>query len=151
METFSVILALCAGHWPVNSPHKGKWCESVMFPLICAWINGWVNILETDDLTGHHAHYDFTCTSMSKNLGPVSISNKTFRKASRPRDFYLKLFDRSEIWQAHRQQCCRCVCRIWKRCNDFNYHSRGFDTSRDLTIRRLIGYWNGVAGDLLTR
>ena len=25
-----------------------------------------------------------------------------------------------------------------------NYQSRGFETSRDLTVRRLIGYWNGA-------
>ena len=23
--------------WPVNSPHKGKWCGALMFSLICAW------------------------------------------------------------------------------------------------------------------
>ena len=31
-------------HWsPVNSPHKGQWRRALMFSLICAWINGWVN------------------------------------------------------------------------------------------------------------
>ena len=29
-----------------------------MFSLICAWINGWVNSREVDDLRRHHAHYD---------------------------------------------------------------------------------------------
>ena len=28
---------------PVNSLHKGKWRVALMFSLICAWINGWVN------------------------------------------------------------------------------------------------------------
>ena len=28
---------------PVNSPHKGQWRGALMFPLICARINGWVN------------------------------------------------------------------------------------------------------------
>ena len=28
---------------PVNSPHKGQWRGAVMFSLICAWINRWVN------------------------------------------------------------------------------------------------------------
>ena len=27
---------------PVNSPHKGQWRGALMFPLICARINGWV-------------------------------------------------------------------------------------------------------------
>ena len=33
------------------------------------------------------------------------------RKVSKPRDFYLELSDRSEIWQAPRQQCCRGACQ----------------------------------------
>ena len=66
------------------------------------------------------------------------------RKVSKPRDLYLELSDRSEIWQAPRQHCCRCACQISKRCDNLNYQSRGFETSRDLTIRRLIGYWNGA-------
>ena len=28
---------------PVNSPHIGQWRGALMFSLICAWINGWVN------------------------------------------------------------------------------------------------------------
>ena len=29
----------------VNSPHKGQWCEALIFSLICVWINGWVKIV----------------------------------------------------------------------------------------------------------
>ena len=43
---------------PVNSPHKGQWRGALMFSLICAWINGWVNNGEASDLRRHHAHYD---------------------------------------------------------------------------------------------
>ena len=28
---------------PVNSPHKGQWRGALMFSLIWAWINGWIN------------------------------------------------------------------------------------------------------------
>ena len=28
---------------PVHSTHKGQWRGALMFSLICAWINGWVN------------------------------------------------------------------------------------------------------------
>ena len=66
------------------------------------------------------------------------------RKVSKPRDLYLELSDRSEIWQAPRQHCCRCAYQISERCDNLNYQSRGFETSRDLTVRRLIGYWNGA-------
>ena len=44
----------------VNSPHKGQWCGGLMFSLICAWINGWVNNREAGDLRRHRAHCDVT-------------------------------------------------------------------------------------------
>ena len=28
---------------PVNSPQKGQWRRTLMFSLISAWINGWIN------------------------------------------------------------------------------------------------------------
>ena len=43
VEAFSVSLALCVG----KSPHKGQWRGTLMFSLIYAWINGWVNNQET--------------------------------------------------------------------------------------------------------
>ena len=47
METFSELLAICAG-------------KKLMFSLICAWINGWVNNREAGDLRRHRGHYDVT-------------------------------------------------------------------------------------------
>ena len=61
MERFSALL-----YWtfvrgihrsPVNSPHKGQWRGALMFSLICAWINGWVNNRKVGDLRRHRAHY----------------------------------------------------------------------------------------------
>ena len=52
METFSALLAFCAG----NSPVTG----ALMFSLIRAWINYWVNNAEAGDLRRHHTHYDVT-------------------------------------------------------------------------------------------
>ena len=45
---------------PVNSTHKGQRRGSLMFSLICAWINGWVNNHEAGDLRRNRAHYDVT-------------------------------------------------------------------------------------------
>ena len=42
----------------VNSPHKGQWRGALMFSLIYAWINGWVNNREADGLRRHRDHYD---------------------------------------------------------------------------------------------
>ena len=43
--------------WPVNSPHKGQWCRTLMFSLICAWTNSWEN-------RRHRAHNDAIVTNM---------------------------------------------------------------------------------------
>ena len=48
---------------PVNSPHKGLWRGALMFSLICARSNGWVNNGEAGDLRRHRAHYDVTVMS----------------------------------------------------------------------------------------
>ena len=60
METFFALLALCAGNppVPVNSPHKGQWLGALMFSLICARINGWVNNRDAGDLRRNRSHYD---------------------------------------------------------------------------------------------
>ena len=60
METFSALLAVCAGNSPVpvNSPHKGQWRGALMFSLICARINDWVNNREAGDLRRYRGHYD---------------------------------------------------------------------------------------------
>ena len=50
---------------PVNIPHKGHRHGALMFSLICARINGWVNNREAGDLRRHHAHYDFTIMGIS--------------------------------------------------------------------------------------
>ena len=44
--------------FPVNSQHKGQWRGALMFTLICARINGWVNNREAGDLRRYRPHYD---------------------------------------------------------------------------------------------
>ena len=60
METFSALLAICAGKSPVpvNFPHKGQWRGALMFASICVWINAWVNNRKAGDLRRYCAHYD---------------------------------------------------------------------------------------------
>ena len=54
----------------VNSPHKGQWSGALMFSLICAWINGWVNTSEAGDLRRHRAPYDITL------MGPGYVEDR---------------------------------------------------------------------------
>ena len=78
METFSALLAICAGNSPVpvNSTHKGQWRGPLMFSLICVWINGWVNNGETGDLRRYRAHYDVTVMIYASVNQAIIGSNK---------------------------------------------------------------------------
>ena len=70
----SALLALCAGNAPVpvNSPHKCQWRGALMFSLICARINDWVNNREAGDLRRHRGHYDVNVMIATPLLG-VSV------------------------------------------------------------------------------
>ena len=52
---------------PVNSPHNRQWRGALMFSMICAWINGWVNNHEAGDLGRNRAHYDVTVMQWGLN------------------------------------------------------------------------------------
>ena len=52
-------------YWPFvwgihRSQAKVQWRGALMFTLICARINGWVNYREAGDLRRHRAHYGVT-------------------------------------------------------------------------------------------
>ena len=72
---------------PVNSLHKDQWREALMFYLICARINGWVNNREAGDLRRYRAHYDvivmlFTHQVMIQVLILWSIAFSVFMSSS---------------------------------------------------------------------
>ena len=79
METFSALLAICAGNSPVpvNSPHKGQWRGALMFSSICAWISGWVNNREAGDLRRYRTHYDVIVMVIIPELASNIIVSQT--------------------------------------------------------------------------
>ena len=60
METFSLLLALCAGNSLMTCEFPSQWPVIQMFSLIFARTNGWVNNWDSGDLRRHHTHYDIT-------------------------------------------------------------------------------------------
>ena len=58
---------------PVNSPHKGQWRGALMFTLICARINGWVNNREAGDLRRYRRHYDVIVMYMQHSASTSSM------------------------------------------------------------------------------
>ena len=83
---------------PVNSTHKGQWRGALMLSLMSAWINGWVNNREADDLRCHCAHYDVTEMSPRSANIEMPLVNKnwtSFHKA--PRRLIVRFCDVSKI------------------------------------------------------
>ena len=72
METFSALLAICAGNSsvPGEFPQKASDAE---FSLIYAWTNAWVSNSEAGDLRRHRAHCDVIV--MSKKYRDRIISH----------------------------------------------------------------------------
>ena len=60
MESFSALLAICAGNSPIPGefPAQRPVTRSFDVFLICVWINGWENNRKAGGLRRHHAHYD---------------------------------------------------------------------------------------------
>ena len=71
---------------PVNSPHKGQWRRALMFSLICAWINSWVNNREAGDLRHNRAHHDVTImwtTDADTEYACTAVVAETHRNCAR--------------------------------------------------------------------
>ena len=60
METFFCVTGSLCGEFIGHRwlPHKGQWRGALMFSLICAWINRWVNNREAGDLRRHRGQYN---------------------------------------------------------------------------------------------
>ena len=83
---------------PVNSPHKGQWRGALMFSLICAWINDWVNNREAGDLRRHRAHYDVIVMYGKRGLVFLTIK---FIFSTRMICFYMKFCCTFALWRSH--------------------------------------------------
>ena len=66
---FSALLVLCSGF-----SNKGQWRGDLIFSLICARINGWVNIREDGDLRRLRAHYDVIVLIMTSLINQARMS-----------------------------------------------------------------------------
>ena len=73
---FRITGPLCrklTGHRWILPPLKSQWRRTLMFSLIYAWINNWVNNRDAGDLRHHRAHYDITV------MGIMDLGQHFFR------------------------------------------------------------------------
>ena len=109
MEAFSAYWPFVRGihRSTVNSPHKGQWRGALIYSLICAWINGWVNNRDAGDLRRNCLNYDVTvmlvralrtaCVHHAVEAreilqwsGPISISDEMYCSEMEQRPIMLK-------------------------------------------------------------
>ena len=71
METFSALLAICAGNSPVPGefPSQRPVTRSFDVSLICTWTNGWVNNRDAGDLRRRHSNYGVTVMFNKQRMG----------------------------------------------------------------------------------
>ena len=123
---------------PVNSPHKWPVTRK-MFPfddVIMIYIDSDMELLAMA-LNSALSNSSAIVVIWAPSQYPKRRLFVRSRKVSKPWDWYYKLSYRFEIWQAHRQHCCRSACHISERSDNSKYKSSGFETLRDLTERRL--------------
>ena len=133
---------------PLCPSVPGIW--GLIFSLVIASTNSWTNsrshVKPTTSMWSHGDAVECGNRTRAMFLYPIRHLIVRSHKVSKSWALYVELSDRFEIWQAHQQHCCQGACQISKRCVNLNYQSRGFETSWDLTTRRLIWYlfdiWN---------
>ena len=109
--------------WPVNSPHKGQWRGALMFSLICAWLNGWVNNREAVDLRCHRAHHDVIVMQVQHRTSPRFVSWTQISWTVFCSELISQLSNPFEIICRQRQYRCRALwktvksSRKWNGCN----------------------------------
>ena len=66
------------------------------------------------------------CNTRAPFQCPMSCRIVRSRECSKPRDWKFELWHRVEMWQAHRQHCCRGACQISERTYNYKWKSRSF-------------------------
>ena len=93
---------------PVNSPHKGQWHGALMFSLMYAWINRWVN-------NKRGWWFETPSRSLWRHCNELSTGDRfkvsqnvlSYNLAKQKRNLCLEFSILPEIWQASQQHCCR--------------------------------------------
>ena len=76
METFSALLAICAGNSPVAGEFPAQSPVTRSFDVSCVGINGWINNREAGDLRSYCAHYDVSVMRVILMYGNCCIDSK---------------------------------------------------------------------------
>ena len=100
---------------PVNPPRKDQWHGALLFSLICAGTNGWVNNRDTGDLRRHRSHYDVTVMIC---VNTVNISQNPHNRLpiARPWDGGMGVICMHKLWFMFFLSHCSTACNIMLYC-----------------------------------
>ena len=115
--------------WPVNSPYNGQWHGALVFSLICAWINGWVNTHDAGNLRRHRAHYNVTVMVIFDSKWNIR-DKKSFQL------FEIAAF----IYQIPEISICLCIQSLR------TYREKARPISRSWNIKTIYLYLNNTHG-----
>ena len=110
METFSTLLAICAG----NSPASGAFPAQrpvTMFSLTSVWINGWENNREAGDFRRYRAHYD-VIVMLSQILPYLDIQSRQIIALLRQMSA-LEGMAGAPRWFQNDTEMMKCVILVW--------------------------------------
>ena len=149
METFSALLALCAGNSPVTDEFSSQRPVTRSFDVFfdLAWANGWVGNRDAGHLRRQSAHYDVTVIKYFQEWGlwyrSISKLSFNYRKISiitkrRPHHIYngnpfgektVLLLKYAPVltvaWSCIWRFCC-CGWFCWKRNTKTSWHGNAF-------------------------
>ena len=99
----------------VNSPHKGHWRGALMFSLMCARINSWVNNREAGDFRRYRRHYDVIVMGMATMMQLchfTSPSKESLRNMDKTHSYLsIKQIKHKPSVELHYKK--RSACSIW--------------------------------------
>ena len=92
-----------------NPPYKVQWRRALMFSLICARINGWLNNDEAGYLRRHRAYYDVTvmkllervqyvCNRKMENIDEIQYSNSNSKRFIETHTYSNHTHYKYDIW-----------------------------------------------------
>ena len=87
---------------PVNSPHRCRWREALMYSLVRTWAGGWIHTRDGSDSRRHRVHYDVTVVMMRLSTALVLCAVNLLQRSHRgvPHGLPIRVMYVVPLWDA---------------------------------------------------
>ena len=133
------------GNSPV--PAQRPVTRSLMFSLICVWINGWVNNRGTGDLRRYRAFYDVTVMTQDLRRHSYNTATKVFQKfASYRSDF--AVMSLCILLHCADVKCCKCIMSYVHQHQIYGLDWKHWTFNSEGTIMKPTHWWRSTVAFL---